>query len=304
MGSNYHTTYSNVAPKTNFTVASMGAPLLQLDTAITYEGKKIHVSCDGAVVWVAGTLTWTGSIHIYFNSATGVATHNSIAAASLAISDSEFAYVTLSETNNAVLTMAKAAITTGSASNYLTYNVLVLGYRNASNDLFYPTLLAGCMLGTNTNKREVVKASTGTFAALDLYNTIINNYGQSTDTTLTLLAAGSGMSFVVVCGTTVAKYFRVKPAAGDKIYLDGVALTDAEYVGLVTAAVGSIIMFYSFQTEAAAYDWIAVPLSGAWAAESAASPSISPSKSPSASPSLSPSKSKSPSASPSASPST
>jgi hypothetical protein len=133
MGTNHHTTYSGTA----FTAAGMGAPLSELDRAITYESKKIMMSCDGTVTFAAGTLTWTGSIHIYFNSAAGLAIHNSIAAGSIALSDSEFAYVTLNETNDTVLTVSKAAITTAAASNYLAYNRLILGYRNASNDQFF-----------------------------------------------------------------------------------------------------------------------------------------------------------------------
>lgn len=144
MGTNHHTAYSNVAPKTAFTAASMGAPLSELDRAITYADKRI-IACDGAVSWAAGTLTWSGTIHIWFNSAAGLAIHNTIAAGSIALSDNEFVYVTLSETNNAVLTAAKNAIATAAASNYLAYNILVLGIRNAGDDKFYPAALSGPM---------------------------------------------------------------------------------------------------------------------------------------------------------------
>ena len=48
-------------------------------------------------------------------------------AGSIVLSDNEFAYVDLNETNNAVVTVAKAAVTMGAASNFKTYNRLVLG---------------------------------------------------------------------------------------------------------------------------------------------------------------------------------
>jgi len=140
MGTNHHTAWAaNVTP---FTAAGMNPQLSDLDKSITYH-KLALVGCDGTVSWATGTLTWSNTIHIYFTSAAGLAIHNSIAAGNIALSDSEFAYVTLSETPDAVLTMAKAAIGAGSASAFKAYNVLVMGYRNAADDGFYPEELAG-----------------------------------------------------------------------------------------------------------------------------------------------------------------
>ena len=59
-------------------------------------------------------------------------------AGSILLSDNEFAYVDLNETNNAAVTVAKAAVTTGAASNFKTYNRHVLGCRNTLSDNFYP----------------------------------------------------------------------------------------------------------------------------------------------------------------------
>lgn len=157
MGTNNHTPFSAAA----YTAAAHNAPLSELDRAITYAG-KVLVGCDGALTWSAGVLTWSGSIHIYFNSAAGLAIHNSIAAANIALSDLEFAYVTLNETNDTVLTVSKAAITTASASNYLTYSRLVLGYRNTSNDLFYPVALAGVPLGGQSLSAAKLSLNQGT----------------------------------------------------------------------------------------------------------------------------------------------
>lgn len=140
MGNNYFTPYSNTAPKTAFTVASMGAPLAELDKAITY-AKNVIVHCDGDITWSSGTLTWSNTIRILFNTAAGLAVQNTIAAGSIALSDNEFCYVTLSETNDTVLTMSKAAVTTAAASNFLAVARLVMGYRNADSDEFYAVAL-------------------------------------------------------------------------------------------------------------------------------------------------------------------
>ena len=140
MGANHHTAYA--AGVTAFTAAAMNAPLSTLDRAITYH-KCAFVGCDGTLSWSAGTLTWSDTIHIYFTRADGTAIHNQIAAGSIALSDGEFAYVTLSETNDATLTVSKASLGAGSVSPFLAYNVLPLGYRNADDDNFYPEELAG-----------------------------------------------------------------------------------------------------------------------------------------------------------------
>jgi hypothetical protein len=132
------------ASVTQFTAASMNPALEALDKAITYH-KLALVGCDGALTWTSatGVLDWTGAIHIYFTSAAGNAVHNSIATGNITLADGEFAYVTLSETPDAALTMSKASIGAGSASAFKAYNILVMGYRNTVDDGFYPEELAG-----------------------------------------------------------------------------------------------------------------------------------------------------------------
>lgn len=131
MGTNFHTAW--IDDTTRFKAADMNAPLSGLDRGITYL-KNIIAAYEGALSYSGGTLTWSDTIHIYFNTAAGLAVHNSIAAGSIALTDGQFAYVTLSETNNAALTVSAASISTGSASNYLAYNVLVLAYRDTESD--------------------------------------------------------------------------------------------------------------------------------------------------------------------------
>jgi len=140
MGNNFHTPYADDV--TNFSPESMNPPLSGLDRAITYF-KGAFIGCDGTLTWSAGTLTWSGTLHIYFNRADGQAIHNSVAAGNVSLTDGQFAYIDLSETNDAVVTVAVATISTGAASNYIAYNRLLLGYRNTSDDNFYPEELAG-----------------------------------------------------------------------------------------------------------------------------------------------------------------
>lgn len=137
---NFATAYSNTAPKTSFTKASMDVPILYLDRAITYL-KNVIVHCDGDITWSGGVLTWSGIIRILFTTAAGNIVQNTIAAGNISLSDNEMAYVELNETNDTVLTVSKTAITTASASPAVAVARLVLGYRNTASDEFYPVAL-------------------------------------------------------------------------------------------------------------------------------------------------------------------
>jgi hypothetical protein len=133
MGNNFWTV---LTASTLWKYTHLNVPFGELDRAITYL-KNVIVSCDGDITWAAGTLTWSDTIRIHFNRADGYAIQNTIAASNIALADNEFAYITLSETNDAVITVSKAAITTAAASNFIAYNRLVLGYRNTTSDEFY-----------------------------------------------------------------------------------------------------------------------------------------------------------------------
>ena len=116
---------------------------------------------------------------------------------------------------------------------------------------------------------EVIKSSTATLTTAEVTGTIINNYGQEDDVTLTLPTAAKGLTFMVVLGTTATdKYFHIEASTNDKIYLSGIAGSDGEYVGVSSAKAGNAISFTSFQTGTDTYDWLAVPIAGDWEAES------------------------------------
>lgn len=140
MGNNFYTPWADGT--THYKAAEMNPQLASLDQAITYL-KNVIVHCDGAVTWTpaTGTLAWDNVLRILFVRSDGYAIQNTVAAGSIVLSDNEFAYVDLNETNNTALTVAKAAVTTGAASNFKANNRLILGYRNTLSDNFYPVHL-------------------------------------------------------------------------------------------------------------------------------------------------------------------
>jgi len=139
MGTNFHTAWDNT---TLFKSSSMNTVPSSLDQLVSYL-KNVIVHCDGSITWTpaTGTLAWDNVLRIIFIRSDGYAIQNTVAAGNIVLSDNEFAYLDLNETNNTALTVAKAAVTTGAASNFKAYNRIVLGYRNTLSDNFYPVHL-------------------------------------------------------------------------------------------------------------------------------------------------------------------
>ena len=137
MGANFHTAYADGT--TIFAASSMEAPLSDLDRAISYT-KNVIVHSDGVINYysASGQLTWSGTLRILFVRADGQLIQNTVAAGGVTLSDNQMAYVDLSETNDAAVTVYTASLTTAAASTTKAYNRLVLGYRNTASDAFYP----------------------------------------------------------------------------------------------------------------------------------------------------------------------
>ncbi len=140
MGANYHTAYADGT--TIFAASSMESPLSDLDRAISY-GKNVIIHCDGVLGYSSGSgqLTWSGTLRFLFVRTDGQLIQNTVAAGGIALTGNQMAYVDLSETNGAAIAVNAAALTTAAASTTKAYNRLVLGYRNAVSDKFYPVAI-------------------------------------------------------------------------------------------------------------------------------------------------------------------
>jgi hypothetical protein len=140
MGSNFHTSW--VDGVTHFNASETNPAFVSLDAAIT-KLKNLIVHCDGAIEYhpMSGILYWAGPLRFIFNATDGKACVNQAAAGSVQLDDNEFAYVDLSEASGAEIVVQKAAVSAGSASNFIAFNRVVLGYRNAVSNDFFPVAL-------------------------------------------------------------------------------------------------------------------------------------------------------------------
>lgn len=133
MSANFHTAWADSS--TIFSAMSMGLVPSTLDRAITYL-KNVIVTCAGEISYnkTTGVLSWSGALSFLFTDSSGNACQNNAAAGSVTLTDGKFAYVDLSETNGATVVVSAATLTTGSASNFVAYNRLVLAYRDTTTD--------------------------------------------------------------------------------------------------------------------------------------------------------------------------
>jgi len=117
---------------------------------------------------------------------------------------------------------------------------------------------------------EVYKTSNADspLTALQCKRTIVSNYGmKDADCAITLPTAEEGLAFLCILPTVRARYFRLTAAAKDKIYLSGVAGSDAGYVGVASGyATGTACQMFTFKASDGGFDWFCLPIFGTWVA--------------------------------------
>ena len=160
-------------------------------------------------------------------------------------------------------TFANAVIQAGSVAASVVVDLV--------SELASPPAIGGTTANTIRSLiDEDVEAASDTLTANQCSGGLINNFGQdaaNADITITLPVIAAGYNFTVVLGDTQANFFRIDPNGSDSIYLDGVTTGDGKYVQIASAVKGACIQFFAFQTAAAAWDWLALTVSGAWTAE-------------------------------------
>ena len=218
MGANFHTAYTDGT--TIFAASSMEAPLAELDRAVSYT-KNVIVHSDGDIRYLPGSgeLTWSGALRILFIRADGQLIQNAVAASGVTLTGNQMAYVDLSETSDAAVTVLAATLTTAAASATKAYNRLVLGYRSAAGGRFYPVALrepmdvsaiTGDMLKSVYDTDDDGKVDAAAAADSAAVNTF--PVGDGTDTDKTIQAA---------TGAANPPAIRYHAATGKWQYTDG-----------------------------------------------------------------------------------
>jgi hypothetical protein len=110
----------------------------------------------------------------------------------------------------------------------------------------------------------VTQASTDTLTADEVSGTIISNYGQVAANTQTLPTAAEGYNFIAQISTTGAGAFHIKAGPSDYIIFDGTVLDDGDKVSCAAPALGDYITFWTIQTGAAEWQWMASSGNGTW----------------------------------------
>lgn len=150
------------------------------------------------------------------------------------------------------------SITDAAADN--PYVVMVPpGYEDES----YTPISHITIIWVDNGANEIIQATTDTLTAAEVKGTIINNYGQSAANTQTLPAASMGLNALFVL-STIGNAFHVDVQAGDKFYLDGVALDNGDKISCSTPVVGDRLSVIAVQTGASSYDWLALSIQGIW----------------------------------------
>lgn len=111
--------------------------------------------------------------------------------------------------------------------------------------------------------------ASATLGALYHYNSILSNFGQGdTACVVQLVAAAEGMEILCNMLGDGGAAWSVKPAAGDKIYLDGVALDDGDKVTCADPVLGSALRLCARRSSGASgvwsYDWFGTTEGGTW----------------------------------------
>ena len=171
------------------------------------------------------------------------------------LSNADYAYYDTPLDTNSTLEGVLKGQTLGSA------NTIVV-YASSANFSFIVggIEISGTPLPSYTSVNKPVST---TLTAQECINTLIDNYGQTTTLILTLPVADEGYFFIFSVAT-VGNDVTLKPASGDQIYLDGVALVVDNIVLLPSPVIGNCVEILSFRTGETTYCWSITSTYGVW----------------------------------------
>ena len=111
---------------------------------------------------------------------------------------------------------------------------------------------------------KIAHPATGTLSVDNMSGTLISNYGQTVENTITLDTCVDELSFLFQIEATGVGNVHIKAGSTDKFYFDGVALDDGDKITCTAPAIGDFISFWTIRTGASSFDWIAESGRGSW----------------------------------------
>jgi hypothetical protein len=94
-------------------------------------------------------------------------------------------------------------------------------------------------------------------------DSIIDNVNQTGAATITLPSAADGYRVRFVMATPGLAY-HIKPAVGNRVFLDGTAFADGNKLSNPKPAVGDAVSCYTFRSGAGSHAWNCRGESGTW----------------------------------------
>ena len=104
---------------------------------------------------------------------------------------------------------------------------------------------------------KIAHPATGTLSVDNMSGTIISNYGQTVENTITLDTCVDELNFLFQIEATGVGDVHIKAGSTDKFYFDGVALDDGDKITCTAPAIGDYIAIWVIQTGASSFDWLA-----------------------------------------------
>jgi hypothetical protein len=233
------TTFAGIAPSANVQAILNSATYAAIKALLDLE-IGTDVQAYTAVLSQLGALVATPSGAIISVDASG----NFVVATSLSVSQIVLGGITI---NSATQPTVSGGLGFG-GTDLKYYNTAL---RTVANTDETQTWTNKVLTAPRIQGYEKIASGDTTLVATDVYGTRINNYGQTTNTTITLPTCNYGMDTVFVFGTATPASYTVSVPSGYLYYSGGYSSKVS-----ITPAVGDYFVLYSFQTGAATWQWI------------------------------------------------
>lgn len=219
----------------------------------------------GVTMWTDGTPD-TGLVTGAFLdlSAPGVIGAATPAAATVTTLTAGGGGVTVDADGDTVAKSVTASASTGNNKITFTNNTSASPTASACEDYYEGNVRTINENGTERiveANRTYSKSSDGNLSAVEVSNSTIYVYGNAGAVTLTLPTCAAGYHFSLLIGTAT-QLVHLDTQSSDQIFVGHTGYGDGSKLSFSNVAIGNGVECWSFQTGAAAYDWVCRAIDG------------------------------------------